>query len=766
VETYNDLKNAVLNINQDLGLFIRKAGSIDGLSHHPLDAWKETTNRIHRQLAEEMIRVAVVGSIKSGKSTLINALFGGDYLKRGAGVVTSIVTKIRPGDSMRARLEFKTWDEINSELNQALVLFSAAHMETDERSFDITREEDRTQLQQSLSSLNTEQLISNDTRDPNSVLITEFLNGYDRVENFVYFDPGIHTFEKKDFYKQKDFVGDESLAVYLRDVLLTLIAPEGFGGNLEIADCQGSDSPNPLHLTMIQDYLLHAHLIIYVLSSRTGLRQADIKLLNIIKKMGLLRNIFFVLNCDFSEHENLADLKRIVDRVRGELNMILPEPEVLTFSALYNLFNGLAHKEAPLARKDLLRLEQWREETDMVTFSDRETDQFVKALVKKVSLNRFELLVQSNLERISTVASSMEDWVQINKDLLNKDAGEVQTALAEINKRRQASDQVASVIKDTLEGTTRKLKRDLSVDVERFFDVQHSETIQGIIEFIDSYNASIKDYEKDLETSGFLPTLYRIFQSLREATNRYLAESVNPKLVDLVHVEEEKIKGVFDQVSGPYSLMIQDALDQHQRTMEKLGIRVPQRPFKRVEGPDIAMVKSDTNLSIPPLVTTMRYSVRIKTDAILRLGFYSTLKTVRKLFKKKTGGELESAMRSLEDSVRRIKEQIQESIAAHHVDYKENLKYQYLFKLADMVSSTLYEALVDRVRAFTGSLSDISGLMENQWVARDQIVEEFVSLENLVSGVLDKVRKVERLVGEQGPAYSGGPAQEMQITLR
>ncbi len=65
METYNHLKNKILDINEDLRLIIRKAGSIDGLSNHPLEAWKATTDSIHRQLAEEMIRVAVVGSIKS-----------------------------------------------------------------------------------------------------------------------------------------------------------------------------------------------------------------------------------------------------------------------------------------------------------------------------------------------------------------------------------------------------------------------------------------------------------------------------------------------------------------------------------------------------------------------------------------------------------------------------------------------------------------------------------------------------------------------------
>ncbi|MBW1769968.1 MAG: dynamin family protein, partial [Deltaproteobacteria bacterium] len=705
-----------------LRLIIRKAGSIDGLSNHPLEAWKATTDSIHRQLAEEMIRVAVVGSIKSGKSTLVNALFGGDYVKRGAGVVTSIVTKVRPGKSLRAELEFKTWDEINAEMSQALILFSATNGYADGSSFDINREKDRNQLQESLSGLNTEQLISNDTRDPNSLLLTEYLRGYDRVEQLVSFEPNTRVLKEGEFNRQKDFVGDESLAVYLKDVRLSLIAPEEFGENVEIADCQGSDSPNPLHLVMIQDYLVQAHFIIYVLSSRTGLRQADIKFLNIIKKMGLLKNIFFVLNCDFSEHEDLEGLRGLLERVRDELGMISPDPEVFTFSGLYNLFRYL-EKDGALSRKDFLRLEQWREEADMAASSDQETDRFVKSVVDKISADRLHLLLETNLERISMMASSMGDWIQINHDLLSKE-----------------------VIKDTLDGSTRKLKRDLGDDVERFFDFKYSETVQGIIQFVDSYSVSARDYEKDLETSGFLSTLYRIFQTLREATNRYIAESINPKLVDFVHLEEEKIKGVSDQVSGPYGLMIQDALDQYQRTAEKLGIKIEQRPFRPVKSPDMGMVKGDASLSIPPLVTTLRYSGRIKTEAILRLGMYNTLRAMRKLLRKRTGGELESAMRSLDDSVRRIKEQLRESIAAHLLDYKENLKYQYFFKLVDAVSDSLYETLVDRMRAFTGGLSDMSGLIENQHTAGDQMITEFVSLKKSVGAALDKVKEAERLL--------------------
>jgi hypothetical protein len=65
METYNHLKNKILDINEDLRLIIRKAGSIDGLSNHPLEAWKATTDSIHRQLAEEMIQERAPWSMPS-----------------------------------------------------------------------------------------------------------------------------------------------------------------------------------------------------------------------------------------------------------------------------------------------------------------------------------------------------------------------------------------------------------------------------------------------------------------------------------------------------------------------------------------------------------------------------------------------------------------------------------------------------------------------------------------------------------------------------
>ncbi len=752
VATFTEVKNKLLKINGDLRLILRTALSVNGLASPSMEAWQSTTDRVERQLAEETVRVAVVGSIKSGKSSLTNSLFGGDYVKRGAGVVTSIVTRVRPGNDIRARLEFKTWDQVNAEINEALVFFASTESETVGGEFNINQEEDRLRLQQDLSKLSAEQVISQDARDPNCLLMTEYLKGYDRAKTFVSYQPETQVFEGGEFEKQKDFVGEESLAVYLRDVCLTLRAPEGFGENLEIADCQGSDSPNPLHLAMIQDYLVQTHLIVYVLSSRTGVRQADIKFLNLIKKMGLTKNILFVLNCDFSEHENLADMDRLNAKVQEEIGMVLPSPRLFAFSVLYNLFSSMDTADdngQVLSRKDRLRLGQWREETDMVAFSDKENERFLDEVIGKTSTDRFTLLLISNLERMSNIASGTKEWVRIGQDLLQRNDQNVREAFAAMDKRREASDQVSVVIKNTLDGTTRKLKNDLGVEVDRFFDLQYGEIGQDIIRFIDTYNLSAGDYSNELQDSGFLPTLYRIFQALQQATNRFIAESINPKLVEFISKEEQKVEEMFQKVTGPYSLMIQDAVDQHWQTMDKLDIKATKRSQNTIRHPEITLVKTDTQLSMPHLASTMRYNARIKTEAILRLGFYNTLKTARKLLKKPVAEGPDTAVRSLQDSVRRIKEQMQESITDHFMDYKENLKYQYVFKLVDAMSERLYETLTDHLMAFTGDLSDMKSVIENDRVAKGQVAERFSSMETSLNAVMEKIKDVERLAENQ-----------------
>src|SRR5210317_1925347 len=157
MDTFSTLKNEILNINRDVSLLFSTAKSIPGMGDYSFGEWEKTCDHLPRQLAEDTIRVAVVGPIKSGKSTFLNSIFRGEYVKRGAGVITSIVTRVRRGEHLRAKLFFKSWDEVNTEMEQALVLFPSLNWRSENETIDIRQEKERHELKRALSELSADQ---------------------------------------------------------------------------------------------------------------------------------------------------------------------------------------------------------------------------------------------------------------------------------------------------------------------------------------------------------------------------------------------------------------------------------------------------------------------------------------------------------------------------------------------------------------------------------------------------------------------------------
>ena len=146
MDPYNTLKDEVLNINRDVAMLFSSAKSMPGMADYSFGEWEKSCDHLPRQLAEDIIRVAIVGPIKSGKSTFLNSIFKGEFVKRGAGVITSIVTRVRNGNRLRAKMFFKSWDEINAEMEQALVLFPSANWRSDDSHFDIRQPKERLEL--------------------------------------------------------------------------------------------------------------------------------------------------------------------------------------------------------------------------------------------------------------------------------------------------------------------------------------------------------------------------------------------------------------------------------------------------------------------------------------------------------------------------------------------------------------------------------------------------------------------------------------------
>jgi hypothetical protein len=585
-------------------------------------------------------------------------------------------------------------------MERALVLFPSLKWRSADDRFDIRRERERSELQQALNALNVDLRISEDARNHNMVLLSSYLKGFETVRRFLTDQQATQQYESERFIEHWKFAGSESLAVYLRDIQLD-IHSEGVGSNIEIADCQGSDSSNPLHLAMIQDYLRLAHLLIYVISSRTGLRRADIKFLTMIKKMGILDNILFVLNCDFSEHPSIEDLQALTARVSEELALIKPRPDVYAFSALFNLFESLDRR---LAEKDRRRLEHWKSEGELVNFSSQETRRFHSAFNEILGRQRYVLLFQNHIERLSAISVGMSNWIGINRDILSRDATSAREIAKRIRRHQQRFGQILSALQSSMSGVVPKVKQEVGADVNRFLEPGSGEVMKAIQAFVSRYRLVPENYTESLRASGFFQTLYQVFQAFKQALDEFITEQINPDIIRFIAAEEIKIRDALESIAEPYQGLIEDAYVEFCNLMNQLGISIECSGLARAEIPNIETLLRSSGLSLPSLVTTIAYTARIRTEAILRREIYRVVSGFKKIMKKpvKPG---EEDLRAIKEGMQRIKRETRKSLEFHLKDYQENLKFRYLFTLSETVAQRLSQAVSQQLQAYSADFA-------------------------------------------------------------
>ncbi|MCK5505470.1 MAG: dynamin family protein [Thermodesulfovibrionia bacterium] len=718
-ETYSSVKDELININESLSSLLSDVRGRPDVADTRFEDWQNASSDIHRQVTEEVVHVAVIGTVKSGKSTFVNSLFRGDYLKRGAGIVTSIITRVRTGDRLKAVVFFKSWDEVNADIEQALVMFPSWDRQRSHKMFDIRREMDRQSIQSALEMLSEDTLITDGVRNANSVLLSLYLKGYDRVSSMISADSATTEFSGDRFAEHRIFVGDDALAVYLKDIKLE-INSGNIDRSIEIADCQGSDSPNPHHLTMIQDYLMRTHLIVYVISSRTGLRQADIRLLSMIKKMGIMGNILFIVNTDFSEHESLEDLNNIVDKIREDLALIKPDPDVYVFSSLFNLFSV---SSVSLMKRDSLRLAQWISEEDMASFATSETRRFESFLKIKLTQERFGLLLKNNLERMSIIVAGINHWIRMNRELLKKDVKDASASIRKMEHHQKRMIQIKSLIKNTLSGVTADSMKSLKADVDRFFSVYSGSVPGQTIEFVNNYTISVEKYREKLAASGFPDTLYMVFQQFKQSLDTFMAETINPEIARFSGEIEDRIKTTLESAAGPYYAMASDDITELKAAIGSLNMGNNALAGNRKSLLDMDVIKQVSGLTLPSTIAALQYSAKVRTEALMRLGLYSTITLFKRIIKKSRKSERDEQVRALVDGFKLIKRETEESVIFHFENYRENFKFQYVSRLVEAAADYLHRLLMERYQSYDTDLMTMEELIKKKGAEREDIID-------------------------------------------
>jgi hypothetical protein len=219
-----------------------------------------------------------------------------------------------------------------------------------------------------------------------------------------------------------------------------------------------------------------------------------------------------------------------------------------------------------------------------------------------------------------------------------------------------------------------------------------------------------------------------VFQDFKQVLDRYMTETVNPRLIQFIRQDEKKIDTFLADVGAPFENIVQDTFNRYEETLASLGVEINGNVFDGSYTLDIETIKRNAGLTVPPLASSLTYTTKIRTEAVMRLGYYNMIKAIKKLFKRPIESEKEGQMRALSDGLKRIKQETERSLVFHLGDYRENLKFQYIFKLVDVAANNLLDLLFDRFRIFTTDISEMQELVGKEHTARADAINALTAI--------------------------------------
>ena len=704
-------------------------------------SWRCSLQAVSESLQDQTLRIAVVGPVKSGKSTFINALQGRDLLRRGAGIVTAFITRVRAGSEEKGWVEIKSWEEINGEVNEALSMVGLTKGSEGLASRDLRRQEDRNGIQQLIKELKEETVVGGETFDPNVVLINAYLSGYHTLSEYVKDKPVLLEFKGDELDRHQAFVSQESQAVYLRDMELQLPI-SWLGEMVEIGDCQGSDSPNPLHFALLQEYLLSSHYILYLISSRVGLRQADLKLIEAIRILRMLPQTLFVVNVDFDEHGEVAELQQLRERVREELSLLVPEAKIYTLSALFHLLEA-EESLKDLSPRETRRLEGWYEEGEMIEISRGDYENFRNELKSLVNSERNRVLYGGVLSHLQRVSRSMKDAVNTRQKLLSKDQEELQVLAEDIKMREQSVAAALGTVEHTLNGLQDSLKEKVGKAVDSYFDTKYGPIIKDTMQLIENYQAKNFERMRLAETRKLLANLYLFYQDFRQMLSRYIIDKVNLRIFDFAKNEEENIEKKLMGAATGYWDLLRQALGQYQKTLADGGLTLSLAAPERLPSPKKPAINP------PPFSAFIQRSESLGRGSLLlrfslrRLGrLFSGLKDrVLGRNRAETGESGEEAFR---EAVALLKKETQNELLAYFKDYRQNFKYAYLFSYTEQYAQALLRTFQDFGDATMVDISHLQQVAHKKATSQEDTTEDLAIVKHRLDYAEEHLRSLEK----------------------
>jgi len=548
-----------------------------------LEPWQAELGAMEQRLSEAVVRLAVAGTVKSGKSTLVNALLGEDLLRRGAGVLTAALTRVRRGKRAEAKLRLKPRAQVQAEVRQAAEWLAQVSGHSLPADLTLSRARDRKAMQVLVDDPEVLRRVSASGLRENQRRLHAFLEGYESAKPHLKKDGATVTFKGSELSAHREWVTQDHLAVYLEDVLLQV--PSLPHPQLELADCQGSDSPNPLHFARIQEYLAGCAGVVYVISSRTGIRESDLRLLETLRRLELLSRTLFVVNLDLSEHESLEDRDRVLMQIREQLLPWTEQAEPLAVSALLEL---LGRESGTDSEAERLRVDLWRKTSPLIP--DHEAQWSVLQVRVRQMAEQQEL---ADLQAIET-----ERWtrlVQGMSALVQPEGESADAAAPDFSKERElAIQQLPNALDAAFSGVLTTWQEGIRKQVRQLFD-DPPLALSGCLEdFVRDYRLPSESQNADPKDVVLGPQMALWYQDLRQRLLRFVTEELNADLLREIRKLEASLLEDTRKLCTPFLVMLREL--QGRRDDEAVAKRPNVRLAALTRFPDQPLVSFTTTL--------------------------------------------------------------------------------------------------------------------------------------------------------------------------
>lgn len=702
----------------------------------PAQHWLKVLSQVQAHLWEDCLRVAVVGTVKAGKSTLVNALVGHDVLARGAGILTAMVTRVISGSEPQAVLRFKGWEEIHGEVAQSLGLLPNDRLVERASPLDLRNDSDRELLSQILADGETAGYWRGGSLNQDYLLLKAYLEGYPLVADYLS-QGSLHTLVGPSLSSHQELVSRQATAVYLKDVSLTIPSP-WLPVGLELGDCQGSDSPMPQHLAQVLTYLLRCDLVLYLVSSRVGLRQADFHFLGELKRLGLAPYIRFIINLDLTEHRNLEEINSLIKRSGEEISAVVSGAALYAFSALKLLFERRQERGEKLDTPEGALLSVWAGKGGMLAFSDSEAQRFSADFTGAIQKLRSQRLSGGSLAQARMVAKGLAEQLGLVQDLLSRDQSAFQELAQRLRERRQPLEATRHSIKQTLKGAGDHLKQVLKGQITGALDLQ-SGLASSLAGFIRGYEPDWRELVPPENARPFRLLLYQMFQEFQKEVSRFVAGEFTRQVLEFIRAQETQVRQELAQICTPLSLALQEALTLYYREIAALGLAAS------LAAPALEFPPPPQNLELPVMTFQVEQGWRWAGEAYVRSGL-EVFKRAWRYVKGRLG------VKAVTDPRAQVLGELQRALAAMQtwfleqarlqvLDYGERLKFRYFFPLID------YYARKQEIdwENYLGSLvADLAGLAAATRQAEEERRAGLARLQELIP----RAQAIERQLSE------------------